>query len=162
MLVLACLAHFMVAAGASPASRDRGGGGAKLKSGEQRFSPKCEGFFWPKSQIFRPKAGGLKKKKKKKERSSPKSEGFFWPKSQIFRPKAGDLQKKRSSPKSEGFFWPKSQILTFFPLKNTNFFLPKNTVKGQEKKIGGGGGKNENRGGIAPLPPRWRRAWVAG
>ena len=37
-------------------------GGAKLKSGGQRFSPKCEGFFWPKTQIFRPKAGELKKK----------------------------------------------------------------------------------------------------
>ena len=39
-------------------------GGAKLKSGGQRFSPKCEGFFWPKSQIFQPKAGDLQKKKK--------------------------------------------------------------------------------------------------
>ena len=38
-------------------------GGAKLKSGGQTFSPKCEGFFWPKSQIFRPKAGDLQKKK---------------------------------------------------------------------------------------------------
>ena len=50
-------------AGASPASRDRGGE-AKLKSGGQRFSPKCEGFFWLKSQIFRPKPGDLQKKKK--------------------------------------------------------------------------------------------------
>ena len=40
-------------------------GGTKLKSGGgQRFSPKCEGFFWPKSQTFRPKAGDLRKKKK--------------------------------------------------------------------------------------------------
>ena len=38
-------------------------GAAKLKSGGQRFSPKCEGFFWPKSQIFRPKADDLQKKK---------------------------------------------------------------------------------------------------
>ena len=38
-------------AGVSPASRDRGEG-AKLKSGGQRFSPKSEGFFWPKSQIL--------------------------------------------------------------------------------------------------------------
>ena len=70
----------------------------------------------------------------------------------IFRPKAGDLQKKkkRSSPKSEGFFWPKSQILTFFPPKNSNFFLPKITVGGQKKNWGG---KNENRGGIAPPAP---------
>ena len=67
-------------------------GGAKLKSGGQRFSPKCEGFFWPKSQIFRPKAAGDLQKRK---RSSPKSEGFFWLKSQIFRSKAGDLQKKK-------------------------------------------------------------------
>ena len=37
-------------------------GGGKLKSGGQRFSPKSERFFWPKSQIFRPKAGDLKKK----------------------------------------------------------------------------------------------------
>ena len=51
------------ATGASPALRDQG---AKLKSGEQRFSPKCEGFFWPKSQIFRPKAGDLQKNKIKK------------------------------------------------------------------------------------------------
>ena len=69
-----------------------------------------------------------------------------------FPTKSGDLQKKRSSPKSEGFFWPKSQILTFFPAKNTNYFLPKNTVGGQEKN-GGGGGKNENRGGIVPPAP---------
>ena len=53
--------------------------------------------------------------------------------------------KKRSSPKSEGFFWPKSQIQTFFPAKNSNFFLPKKYRGGQEI----------NRG---PLPPRWRRA----
>ena len=58
--------------------------------------------------------------------------------------------KKRSSPKSEGFFWPKLQILTFFPPNNSNFFLPKNSVGGQEKNRGD---KNENRGGIAPPPP---------
>ena len=38
-------------------------GGAKLNSGGQRSSPKSEGFFWPKSQIFRSKAGDLQKKK---------------------------------------------------------------------------------------------------
>ena len=43
--------------------REIGGEGAKLKSGGQRFSPKGEGFFWPKSQIFRPKADDLQKKK---------------------------------------------------------------------------------------------------
>ena len=62
-------------AGPAPGQRDWGGnkfrggtqgrrqlreiGAAKLKSGEQRFSPKCEDLFWPKSQIFRPKAGDL-------------------------------------------------------------------------------------------------------
>ena len=82
-------------------------------------------------------------------------------------------KKKRSSLKSEGFFWPKSQILTFFPPKNSNFFLPKKYRGGARKKSGGKkenrggknenrGGKNENRGGIAPLPPRWRRACVCG
>ena len=40
-------------------------GGAKLKSGEQRLSPKSEGFFWPKSEFFRQKAGDLQIKKKK-------------------------------------------------------------------------------------------------
>ena len=99
-------------------------GGAKLKSGGQRFSPKREGFFWPKSQIFRPKAGDLQK-------------------------------KKGASPTSEGFFWPKSQILTLFPPKNTNFFLPKKYRGGQEKNRGGG--QKRKSGGIAPLPPRWRR-----
>ena len=49
------------------------GGEAKLKSGGQRFSPKCEGFFWPKSQIFRPNAGDLHKKKK----VFAKIRGFF-------------------------------------------------------------------------------------
>ena len=45
-----------VVPGASRVSRDRGG---KIKIRGQRFSPKCEGFFWPKSQIVRPKAGDL-------------------------------------------------------------------------------------------------------
>ena len=35
-------------------------------SPKRRSSPKSEGFFWPKSQIFRPKAGDLQKKKKEK------------------------------------------------------------------------------------------------
>ena len=59
-------------------------------------------------------------------------------------------KKKRSSPKSEGFFWPKSQILTLFPPKNTNFFLPKK-YRGRARK--NSGGQTENLGGIAPLPP---------
>ena len=42
-------------------------GGAKLKSGGQRFSPNFSG-----------------RNQKKKKKSSPKSEGFFWPKSQIW------------------------------------------------------------------------------
>ena len=41
--------------------------------GGQRFSPKCEGFFWPKSQIFRPKAGDLQNKIKKGLRRNPKA-----------------------------------------------------------------------------------------
>ena len=44
----------------------------------KRSSPNSEGFFWPKSQIFRPCAGDLQKKK-----YSPKSKGFLWLKSQI-------------------------------------------------------------------------------
>ena len=114
--------------------------GAKLKSRGQRISPNFSG----RNHRWSPK-------KNNNKGFSPRSEGFFWPKSQIFRSKAGDLQKKiRSSPKSEGFFWPKSQILTFFPPNNSNFFLPKNSVGGQEKNWGG---KNENRGGIAPPAP---------
>ena len=64
-------------------------------------------------------------------------------------------KKKRSSPKSEGFLWPKSQILTFFPPKNTNFFLPKKCRGGQEKNRG----TKTKIGGA--LPPRWRRACLA-
>ena len=33
-------------------------------SKKKMSSPKSEGFFWPKSQIFRPKPGDLQKKKK--------------------------------------------------------------------------------------------------
>ena len=51
------------------------------------------------------------------------------------------------SPKSEGFFRPKSQILTFFPAKNSNFFLPKKYRGGQEI----------NRGGNAPCPAQATR-----
>ena len=49
-------------AGASPASRNRG---SKIKIRGAKVSPKCEGFFWPKSQIFRPEAGDLQNKKKR-------------------------------------------------------------------------------------------------
>ena len=96
-------------------------GGAKLKSGGQRFSPISEGFFWPKSQIFRPKADDLQNK-----------------------------IKKRSSPKSESFFCRISQILTFFPPKNTNFFLPKK-YRGGKKKIEGA--KTKIGGTLPPAPP---------
>ena len=76
--------------GAAPASRDQGSKnkirGAKVLrryakafsgrnhkfsdqkqviSKKKRSSPKSEGFFWQKSQIFRPKAGDLQKLKKK-------------------------------------------------------------------------------------------------
>ena len=94
------------------------GGGAKLKSRGQRFSTKCEGLFWPKSQIFRPKAGDL---------TPP--------------------PKKRSSPKSEGFFWPKSNFNVFSAPKHQLLPLKKIPWGEQEKNRGG---KNENRGGIAP------------
>ena len=112
--------------------------------------PKSKGIFWPKSQIFRPKTGDLQKQNKK--RSPPKSEGIFWPKSQIFHPKTGELQKKRSSPKSDGIFWPTSQILTFFPPKNINIFLPKNFRGGTRKKSGGQKRKSGEH------CPRWQRA----
>ena len=71
-------------------------GKAKLKSGGQRFLPKCEGFFWPKSQIFQPKAGDLRKKMVFAE-----TEGFFWPKSQIltfFSPKNTQLLPPKKIP----------------------------------------------------------------
>ena len=130
--------------GASPALRDRGG---KIKiRGAKVFAPNFSGRnhkFSDQKQVI-----------SKKKMSSPKSEGFFWPKSQIFRPKPGDLQKKkRPSPYSEGFFWPKSQILTFFPPKNSNFFLQKKYRGEQEKNRGA----KTKIGGA--LPPRWRRAW---
>ena len=74
------------------------------RSGGQNLNQggKGEGFFWPKSQIFRPKTGDLQKKK-----SSPKSEGFLGDllkkkkkvfaeiRRLFFRPKTGDLQKKK-------------------------------------------------------------------
>ena len=46
-------------------------------------------------------------------------------------------KKKRSSPKSDGFFWTQSQFQTFFPAKNSNFFLPKKYRRGQKRKSGG-------------------------
>ena len=102
-----------------------GGGGAKLKSGA-----KAENQRWtsPKHLLY---LNWIKAK-------------FQW--------KSGDLKKKkkRSSPKSEGFFMPKSQIQTFFPAKNSNFFLPKKYRGGKEINQGG---INKNRGGNAPLPP---------
>ena len=68
-------------------------GGAKSKSAGQRFPPKSEGFYWPKSQIFRPKTGDLQKKKVFAEIQrlflaeitnfnvfSPKNINFFLPK----------------------------------------------------------------------------------
>ena len=118
----------------------------KLKLGGQRF---CEGFCWPKSQIFKfsNQRQVISKKKKKGLRRNPKA--FSVRNHKFSDQKQVISKKKRSSLKSEGFFWPKSQILTFFPPKNTNFFLPKKYRGGQEK----------NRGGIAPLTPRWRRAW---
>ena len=124
-------------------------GGAKLKSGGQRFSPKCEGFFWPKSQIFRPKAGDLQKNKNKKKRSSPKSKGSFWPKSQIFRPK----EKKKVFTEIRRLFLAEiANFNVFSAQKHQLLPPPKNTVGGQERNRGG---KNENRGA---MPPCWRRA----
>ena len=95
------------------------------------------------------------------QRFSPKCEGL----AEItnFPIKSRWSPKKRSSPKSEGFFWPKSQILTFFPPKNTNFFLPKKYRGGSRKKSGGGGGggaKTKIEGALPSLPPRWQRAWM--
>ena len=138
-------------AGASPASRDRG---AKFKSGGQRFSLKSEGFFWPKSQIFRPKAGDLQKK-----RSSPKSEGFFWPKSQIFRPKAGDLQKvkrKKVLTKIRRLFLAEIASFNVFSAEKHQLLPPKKIPWGARKKIRGA--KTKIGGALPLLPPRWRRA----
>ena len=126
------------------ASFARSGGKIKIR-GAKVFAK----FFWPKSQVI--------SKKKQKKKVFTEIRRLFLAKSQIFRPNAGDLrEKKRSSPKSEGFFWPKSQILTYFPPNNSNFFLPKKFRGGGKKK--NRGDKNENRGGIAPLPLRWRCA----
>ena len=61
------------------------------------------------------------------------------------------ISKKKSSPKSEGIFWPKSQILTFFPPKNNNFFLPKKFCGGQEKSRRGA--KTKIGGALPPCPP---------
>ena len=116
-------------------------GGAKLKSGGQRFSPKCEceiTNFPTKSDLQK----GL--------RRNPK---VFSGRNNKF---SDQKQEKRSSPKFEGFFWPKSQILTFFPPQNTNFFLPKKYRGGQEKNRGGGGGggaKTKIGGHCPPCPP---------
>ena len=119
-----------------------GGGGAKLKSGGQRFSPKCEceiTNFPTKSDLQK----GL--------RRNPKA---FSGRNHKF---SDQKQEKRSSPKFEGFFWPKSQILTFFPPKNTNFFLPKKYHGGQEKKSGGGEAKTKIGGAFPPAPPLEKR-----
>ena len=72
-------------------------GGAKLKSGGQRFSPNFSG----RNHRFSDQKQVISKKKKKKKRSSPKSEGFFWPKSQIFtrffRPVAATSSSQKNS-----------------------------------------------------------------
>ena len=107
---------------------------------------------------------GQKQVISKKKRFSPKSEGFFWPKSQIFRPKPGDLQKiqknktkgLRRNPKAFSDVNHKFQRF-FRPKKKTTSSSQKNTVGVQEINLGG---KNENRGSIAPVPPRWRRACI--
>ena len=78
-----------------------------------------------------------------------------------FFPAKSRWSPKKKKKKEKGFFWRKLQISTFFSAKKSNFFLPKNTVVGQEINRGG---KNENRGGLAPLPPPpprwWRTCWV--
>ena len=94
--------------------------------------------------------GGGAKFKSGGQRSSPKSEGFFWPKSQIFFPKTGDLEKKKVFAEIRVFFWPKLQVLTFFPPKNINFFLPKKFRGGARKKAGGA---RRKIGGALPPPP---------
>ena len=116
--------NVQMVAGASPASRDRGGG-AKFKSGGQRFSPA----------------------------------EFFWLKSQIFPPKAVDLQKKKVFAEIRRLFLAEIAIFNVFSAQKQQLLPPKKIPWGARKKSRGGG-KNENQGGIAPLPPRWRRAWM--
>ena len=79
----------------------------------------------------------------------------------FFRPKAGDLQKKkkkdfRRNPKA--FSDGNHKFQPFFPATKSNFFLPKKYRGGQEINRGS---KNENRGALPSLPPRWRRACYA-
>ena len=51
-----------------------------------------------------------------------------------------------------------TNLNVFFRPKTATFSSQKNTLGARNKS--GGGGKNENRGGNAPCPPRWRRAWL--
>ena len=74
---------------------------------------------------------------------------LFLPEIAIFPQKSRDL---RRNPKT--FSGQNRKFQRFFRPKTPT---QKYTVGGQEKNWGS---KNENRGGIAPLPPRWRRAWV--
>ena len=130
-------------AGASPASRDRGGGGGKIKIRGQSFLPKCKGLFWPKSQIFRPKAGDPPQKKGLRRN----------PKSQIFRPKAGDLQKKKKVfAKIRGLFLAEIANFNVFSAQKHQLLPPKKIPWGQEKNRKGGQ-KRKLGGHCPPWPP---------
>ena len=120
-----------LAPGASPASRDRGGGGGKIKiRGGKLFHS-----FWI----------GLRRSFS--ENQVPKSEGFSG-QNQV-------ISKKKVYSEIGRLFLAEIANSNVFSGRDQQVFPPQKIPWWQEINRGG---KNENRGGIAP---RWRRACLA-
>ena len=118
-----------------------------MVSKKKRSSPTYEGFFWPKSQIFRPKAGDLQKKKKKGLRRNHK----FSDKKQVI------SKKKKVFAEIRRLFLAEIANFNVFSAQKHQL-LPKKIPWGGKKKIGGaktkiGGAKTKIGGALPPCLP---------
>ena len=130
-------------------------GGTKSKSGGQSFFIIPE-LDWGKVSV--------KIRWSPKKRSSPKLECFFWPKSHL---NVFSAQKHVISKKKKVFV--KIGRLFLPKISNSNVFFGQNQQLFPSHKIPWGaeinrGGEQERKSEKrkAPLPPRWRRAWLGG